>query len=231
MFHSIRFGRLNILTKSLIASIPSSPLVTMATENTEDVPFESSYLGSDICDVCLSLEINCIYCGGGEMLFDLAFDNMNHAPFVPPYFHEDSPLRYEGFSDATDHPQIKLHEVEGNVLKQPIEHLQIQEKEKPGIQFYRRHTKTKAQTKLLNDWFNLNPKPTNPQLYEYAKLSGLEKDQVRNWFVNRRRPSQGLKMNNSNNGHYRTDGNSQASKSIVKGMYAIIRSLQYLFFP
>ncbi|KAF8852933.1 hypothetical protein BDZ45DRAFT_694700 [Acephala macrosclerotiorum] len=64
------------------------------------------------------------------------------------------------------------------------------------IPAYRRHKKSKAQIDLLKGWFETNPTPTGPQLSEYAKLSGLEKDQVRNWFVNQRRPGRGLKSKN-----------------------------------
>jgi hypothetical protein len=67
---------------------------------------------------------------------------------------------------------------------------------------YRRHTKSKAQIKLLNEWFHQNPGPTSSQLSEYARLSGLEKDQVRNWFVNqrRRRPKNKSPVCKSNSG-------------------------------
>jgi hypothetical protein len=57
------------------------------------------------------------------------------------------------------------------------------------IPAYRRHTKSKAQVKLLREWFGINPNPTGPQLSEYAKLANLGRDQVRNWFINQRRRS------------------------------------------
>jgi hypothetical protein len=41
----------------------------------------------------------------------------------------------------------------------------------------------------LNYWFEIDPNPSGQQLAAYARSSGLEKDQVRNWFVNQRRPS------------------------------------------
>ncbi|CZR52548.1 uncharacterized protein PAC_02425 [Phialocephala subalpina] len=65
------------------------------------------------------------------------------------------------------------------------------------IPAYRRHKKSKAQVDLLKGWFETNPTPTGPQLAEYAKVAGLEKDQVRNWFVNQRRPGRRSKSKNA----------------------------------
>ncbi|CZR68960.1 uncharacterized protein PAC_18861 [Phialocephala subalpina] len=53
---------------------------------------------------------------------------------------------------------------------------------------YRRHKKSKSQIIALQSWFQENQKPTPAQLSDYARLTGLERSQVRDWFANKRRP-------------------------------------------
>jgi hypothetical protein len=96
------------------------------------------------------------------------------------------------------------------------------------IQAYRHHTKSKAQVKLLKDWFAANPNPTGPQLSEYAKLVSLEKDQVRNWVVNRRRLSRNLLSKKSSRAEFKRKTSSKGHPKQCKWvLFCLYLQIQY----
>jgi len=156
-------------------------------------------LGS-LCEVCYGLTIDCFHCNDTGL-----------QPTVHPRDVGDCPVDSRSLwldtspnSSIEDYASLEGHaenlfqdgekeasEFYGAAVElsseKPSNLVAMQPKDE--IPAYRRHTKSKAQVKLLKDWFTANPNPTGPQLSEYAKLASLEKDQVRNWFVNQRRPS------------------------------------------
>jgi Homeodomain len=156
-------------------------------------------LGS-LCQVCYGLAIDCSYCSATGLqptgnpwdLGDCRVDSCSGAPdnsshplvgdYASPEGHAERLLQL-GYEEDSEFYGASL-ELSSD---KPSNLVTLEQKDK--IPAYRRHTKSKAQVKLLKDWFAANPNPTGPQLSEYAKLASLEKDQVRNWFVNQRRPS------------------------------------------
>lgn len=151
-------------------------------------------LGS-LCEACYGLAIDCSHCNDSglqptvdKLEFGDCLVGPNNSPhplvedYASPEGHAERPLHfgYEGVLDSYGAgPELSSDKSSNLVTLE----------QKGEIPAYRRHTKSKEQVKLLKDWFAGNPNPTGPQLSEYAKLASLEKDQVRNWFVNQRRPS------------------------------------------
>lgn len=141
---------------------------------------EPGELGSDICHVCFGFTIDCQVCGGSGLNQSLLY-------------LWDDPQQFAQEALTAQPDGTELTSIEDNHIQQPgysesrgdsyegPNHL-------PVIQC-RRHTKSKAQIELLNYWFEIDPSPSGQQLAAYARSSGLEKDQVRNWFINQRRPS------------------------------------------
>jgi hypothetical protein len=131
-------------------------------------------LGSQ-CEACYGLAIDCSQCNGTGLqpiVNPQDLGGCGPMALLREQYEEDSEFYGDALGLSSDKPSTLMS------LEQ-----------KDEIPAYRRHTKSKAQVKLLKDWFATNPNPTGPQLSEYAKVASLEKDQVRNWFVNQRRPS------------------------------------------
>lgn len=104
-------------------------------------------------------------------------------------------LRFnQGYQEATDVKSLNRGKDRfipardrNNLLEESVIRNQPKERQQPTVLASRRHAMTETQIKLLTDWFNSNSNPTDTQLYAYADLTDLKRDEVRNWFENRRR--------------------------------------------
>lgn len=180
-----------------------------------DPPPSSIDALDSLCEHCYGLTMDCLHCKSAgdahsehNMWDPWQYSDLESSPhdlaesFVPGH-QQDSSIEpnyddfFKGFgqSSYTNAPQQFATQGSGD--------LSCDESSKPmvlsqsqDVPAYRRHKKSQAQVELLKGWFETNPTPTGPQLSEYAKVAGLEKDQVRNWFVNQRRPGRRLKPKN-----------------------------------
>ena len=181
-----------------------------STGSAASAPPRSMEILDSLCEHCYGLAMDCLYCSNvGTQRRVNSWDPI-HVPHLESlsHYYADSFTSTGGWLDhlalAPSLPQTdraKYSQLSSTLS--PI----IADRSSKGVSCdelttqvpevgqgeqipaYRRHTKSKAQVKRLREWFGVNPTPTGPQLFEYAKLVGLEKDQVRNWFVNQRRPS------------------------------------------
>ena len=167
-----------------------------------------------LCETCYGLAIDCSHCNvtgrqpkvnPGDLGDWRAISRSRGPDNLPNSLAADS-IGSEGQAKHMFQPEREeFSDLIGADLelssKNPSASVTLEQKDQ--IPPYRRHTKSKAQVKLLKDWFSVNPNPTGPQLSEYAKLASLEKDQVRNWFVNQRRPSRNHKSKKTSKGEFR----------------------------
>jgi hypothetical protein len=194
---------------------------------------------SSLCEACYGLAIDCSHCNATGLqptgnpwdIGDCRVDARSPGPDNNPHPLIEDYASSEGNAERLFRLAYeKTSEFHGAALElssdKPSNLVPLEQKDE--IPAFRRHTKSKTQVKLLKDWFAANPNPTGPQFSEYAKLASLEKDQVRNWFVNRRRPSRNPLSKKSRKAEFKRKTSSKGHPKQCKWvLFCLYLQIQY----